>query len=244
MPRNNADKLIRVDMHCHTRLSKDSLNDPRKLVDTAAARGLGALCVTDHNQLAAALALSQLPNLPIRIIPSEEVKSSEGEIIGYFLNTLVPKGLSPEETATRIKDQGGLVAIPHPFDSLRTGSRIKTPALERLVAAGLVDILEVLNARSIDPEDNKKALEYARQHGLAMSAGSDAHSLVEVGRAYAEVPAFDTPQEFLEALRKGTIHGTESSKLIHMTSTWARVAKAIPVIGKRYKWHNSNQTVS
>jgi predicted metal-dependent phosphoesterase TrpH len=241
MSDKRSDKLIRVDMHCHTRLSKDSLNDPHKLVETAAARGLGALCVTDHNALAAALAISRLPDLPIKVIPSEEVKSSEGEIIGYFLTELVPKGLTPEETARRIKGQGGLVAIPHPFDSLRTGSRIKTPALERLVEAGLVDILEVLNARSIDAEDNRNALEYAKAHGLAMSAGSDAHSLMEVGRAYVEVPPFEGAQEFLEALREGTIYGTESNKLIHMSSTWARVAKAIPVVGERFKWHSSDQ---
>jgi predicted metal-dependent phosphoesterase TrpH len=241
MTDNGRNNYIKVDMHCHTRLSKDSLNDPRKLVQTAAERGLGALCVTDHNGLAAALELSRLPNLPIKVIPSEEVKSSEGEIIGYFLTELVPKGLSPEETAKRIKAQGGLVAIPHPFDTLRTSSRIQTPALERLVAAGLVDILEVLNARSIDPEDNKKAHEYAVSHGLVMSAGSDAHSLMEVGRAYVEVPPFDGPQQFLQALREGTVHGTESSKLIHMSSTWARVAKSIPVVGERLKWHNSNQ---
>jgi hypothetical protein len=132
--------------------------------------------------------------------------------------------------------------VPHPFDSLRTGSRIQTPALERLVKAGLVDILEVLNARSIDPEDNKKALAYALEHDLVMSAGSDAHSLMEVGRVYAEVPPFDGAEQFLEALRHGTIHGSESSKFIHITSTWAKVAKAIPVVGERFKWHNSNRT--
>src|SRR5687768_16510913 len=93
-------------MRCHTRLSKDSLNDPRRLVDTAAARGMGALCVTDHNALKNALALSQMPDLPIKVIPSEEVKTSEGEIIGYFLSELVPKGLTPEETVKRIKEQG------------------------------------------------------------------------------------------------------------------------------------------
>src|SRR5438874_13089453 len=96
MTDNKRDKLIKVDMHCHTRLSKDSLNDPRKLVETAAARGLGALCVTDHNALANAFALSKIPDLPIMVIPSEEVKTAEGEIIGYFLSELVPKGLSPE----------------------------------------------------------------------------------------------------------------------------------------------------
>jgi predicted metal-dependent phosphoesterase TrpH len=232
---NSRDKLIRVDMHSHTRLSSDSLNDPRKLVETAAERGLGALCVTDHNMLANALALSRMPDLPIKVIASEEVKSNEGEIIGYFLTEMVPKGLSPEETVRRIKGQGGLVCVPHPFDTLRTASRLKTPALHRLVEAGMVDILEVLNARSIKPEDNEQALEYARAHGLAMSAGSDAHTLMEVGRAYVEMPDFDGPEEFLASLRQGRINGKLSSKLIHFGSTWARMAKAIPVVGTRLR---------
>src|SRR5205823_12854641 len=145
----------------------------------AAERGIGALCVTDHNGLANALALSKMSDLPIRVIPSEEVKTSEGEIIGYFLSELVPKGLSPEETVKRIKGQGGLVGIPHPFDTMRAGSRLQNAALDRLVGAGLVDILEVFNARAARSADNDLALTYAREHSLAMSAGSDAHTLVE-----------------------------------------------------------------
>lgn len=222
-----ANNKIRVDMHCHTRLSKDSLNDPRKLVEVAASRGIGALCVTDHNGLANALALSRMDDLPIRVIPSEEVKTNEGEIIGYFLKELVPKGLTPEETVQRIKDQGGLVGVPHPFDTMRTGSRLQTPALDRLVRAGMVDILEVFNARATKAEDNQKALEYAREHNLAMSAGSDAHTLIEVGRAYVEIPPFTTPTEFLAALRLGTVHGTLSSTLIHLGSTFAKVVKVL-----------------
>lgn len=228
-------KLIKVDMHCHTRLSKDSLNDPRRLVETAASRGIGALCVTDHNGLKNALALSQMPDLPIKVIPSEEVKSSEGEIIGYFLSELVPKGLTPEETVKRIKGQGGLVCVPHPFDTMRTASRLQTPALDRLVQNGLVDILEVFNARSVDPEDNRRALKYAEEHDLAKSAGSDAHTLMEVGRAYMEVPGFSNASEFLAALRVGKVNGVLSSKLIHLGSTWAKVAKSIPVVGNRIR---------
>ena len=227
--------LIKVDMHCHTRLSKDSLNDPRKLAYAAAEKGLGALCVTDHNGLANALALSQMDDLPLRIIPSEEVKSSEGEIIGYFLSELVPRGLTPEETVKRIKGQGGLVGVPHPFDSMRTASRLKTPALDRLVQAGMIDILEVFNARAVRGEDNDTALQYARKHNLAMSAGSDAHTLVEVGRAYVEVPPFSTPQEFLAGLRSGKVNGILSSRLIHLGSTWATLVKQIPVIGDRFR---------
>jgi len=220
-------KRIRVDMHCHTRLSSDSLNDPRKLVEAAAAHGMGALCVTDHNGLANALALSNMSDLPIPVIPSEEIKTSEGEIIGYYLTELVPKGLTPEETVKRIHDQRGLAGVPHPFDSMRTGSRLKTPALERLVAAGTIDIIEVFNARAAKADDNDRALAFAKKHNLPMSGGSDAHTLVEVGRAYAEVVPFDGPEEFLQALREGTVHGTLSSTLIHLGSTWAKVVKTV-----------------
>lgn len=235
MTGENGAKLIRVDMHCHTRLSADSLNDPRRLVEAAAAKGLGALCVTDHNALANALALSKMRDLPIKVVPSEEVKSREGEIIGYFLSELVPKGLSPEETVKRIKGQGGLVGVPHPFDTMRTGSRIQPDALDRLVEAGMVDILEVFNARAVKPEDNERALEYARKHDLAMSAGSDAHTLVEIGRAYVEIPPFDNAAEFLAGLRAGQVEGQLSSRFIHLGSTWAKVAKTIPGVGSKWR---------
>ena len=233
MDGNLGSNLIKVDMHCHTRLSADSLNDPRRLVETAASRGIGALCVTDHNGLKNALALSQMSDLPIKVIPSEEVKTSEGEIIGYFLSELVLKGLTPEETVKRIKGQGGLVCVPHPFDTLRSSSRLQTPALDRLVQHGFIDILEVFNARSLHLADNNRALQYAKKHNLAMSAGSDAHTLMEVGRAYMEVPDFATAQEFLAALRQGKANGVLSSKLIHLGSTWAKVAKILPVVGSR-----------
>ncbi len=232
------DGYIRVDMHCHTRLSKDSLNDPVRLVQVAAERGLDALCVTDHNGLANALALARTPGLPVRVIPSEEVKTTEGEIIGYFLCELVPRGLTPEDTARRIREQGGLVCVPHPFDSMRTASRLRTDALVRLVEAGLVDIIEVFNARSVNPDDNRAAMQFARRYGLAESAGSDAHTLVEVGRAYVSVPPFDTAQEFLDALRAGTIHGTLSSRLIHLGSALARLAGAIPGVKRQTQKHS------
>jgi predicted metal-dependent phosphoesterase TrpH len=222
--------LWKVDMHSHTRLSKDSLNNPRLLVETAAARGLQALCVTDHNGLAQALTLAALPDLPIRVIPSEEVKTSEGEIIGYFLHELVPKGLSPEETVRRIHDQGGLTCVPHPFDRARSSSRLQTPALERLVAAGQIDIIEVFNARATFAADNRQALEFAQRHHLPMSAGSDAHTLVEVGRAYVEVPPFATAAEFLAGLRDGQVQGRLSSALIHVSSKWATVVKKLHLV--------------
>jgi predicted metal-dependent phosphoesterase TrpH len=223
----------KVDMHSHTRLSKDSLNNPRELVRTAAARGLGALCVTDHNGLVNALALARLPDLPVLVIPSEEVKTSEGEIIGWFLQELVPKGLTPEETVRRIHEQGGIVGVPHPFDRARNSSRLQTPALERLVSAGLVDAVEVFNARVTFPEDNARALAFAQAHGLAMSAGSDAHTLWEVGRGYIEMPPFHTAAEFLASLRQGLVNGTLSPALIHVSSRWATIAKKLRLADSR-----------
>jgi predicted metal-dependent phosphoesterase TrpH len=219
--------LWKVDMHSHTRLSKDSLNQPRLLVEAAARKGLQALCVTDHNGLANALALAALPDLPIRVVPSEEIKTAEGEIIGYFLQELVPKGLSPEETVARIHAQGGLAGVPHPFDRARSGSRLQTPALERLVAAGLIDMLEVFNARATYAKDNARALAFARQHHLPMSAGSDAHTLLEVGRAYVEIPPFATAPEFLAALRQGRVRGKLSNPVIHVSSKWATAMKLL-----------------
>ena len=93
--------------------------------------------------------------------------------------------------------------------------------------AGLIDILEVLNARCIKAEDNELALGYARKHNLPMSAGSDAHTLMEVGRAYVEIPPFDTPQDFLSALKQGKVGGHRSSQLIHIGSTWAKLVKTV-----------------
>ena len=102
--------------------------------------------------------------------------------------------------------------MPHPFDRARNGSRLQTPALERLVAAGLIDAIEVFNARATFAEDNARALAFARQHGLPMSAGSDAHTLWEVGRAYVEMPPFATAAEFLAELRAGRVGGALSSR--------------------------------
>ncbi len=219
--------LWKVDMHSHTRLSRDSLNNPRLLAETAARKGLQALCVTDHNGLANALALSRLPDLPLKVVPSEEVKTKEGEIIGYFLTELVPKGLSPEETVRRIHDQGGIACVPHPFDRARAASRLARPALERLVAAGEIDVIEVFNARATFAEDNAEALAFAQAHKLPMSAGSDAHTLMEVGRAYVELAPFEDAAGFLSALRSATVQGRLSPALIHVSSRWATVVKAV-----------------
>jgi predicted metal-dependent phosphoesterase TrpH len=208
--------LLKADLHTHTYFSPDSLTSPEKYVQACLKQRVNCVAVTDHNAIGGALAVEKLASL--KVIIGEEVESSEGEIIGFFLQEEVPAGLSPEETVQRIKGQGGLVCIPHPFDRLR-GTRLAEAALMRILPQ--VDIIEALNARTTLRGDNERAVRFAQEHGLAMSAGSDAHSARELGRACVEMPDFEGPREFLQALRQGRIVGRLSSPLVHLSSRWA-----------------------
>jgi hypothetical protein len=216
--------LLKADLHTHTYFSPDTLTSPKKYVQTCLKRRINCVAVNDHNDIGGALAVQKLASL--RVIIGEEVKSSEGEIIGLFLQEEVPGGLSPEETVRRIKEQGGLVCIPHPFDRFR-GERLAEAALRRILPQ--VDIIEALNARTTLRVDNQRAVRFAQEHDLAMSAGSDAHSAWELGQACVEMPDFEGPREFLQALRQGRIVGRLSHPLVHL---WSRCA----LLRRRLGW--------
>lgn len=209
-------------MHVHTHRSFDSLNEPNALLAAAAARGIDMLCVTDHNQIAAALELKQ--RYPQRIIVGEEVKTAEGvDVIGLFIHTLIPKGTPARATCDLIHEQGGLVYVPHPFARGKGGGgRILD------VIADQIDVLEGFNARLHDPALNERAVAWAAERGLPLGAGSDAHTLAEVGRGFVELPAFaDEPASFRNALQAGTIRGTTSPRSVHFASTYAKVHKKL-----------------
>jgi predicted metal-dependent phosphoesterase TrpH len=212
--------MLKADLHLHTDCSPDSLITPAKLVARCLDRGINCLAVADHNSIEGALAVQGIAPFPV--IVAEEVKTSEGEIIGLFLKEAIPPGLSPEETVRRIKEQGGLVCLPHPFDRLRR-EPLRSDARESILSS--IDIVEAFNSRTTFASDNARARRFAEANGLAMSAGSDAHSLWEVGSAYVEMAEFETPQEFLEALRQGKIVGRRSVPLVHLISTWAKLRR-------------------
>lgn len=214
--------MLKADLHLHTDRSPDSLIPVARLIQQCVARGIDCVAITDHNTIDGALAAREMA--PFKVIVAEEVKTSEGEIIGFFLSKEIPRGLSPEETVRRIKEQGGLVCIPHPFDRLRR-EPLRAAARERVLPQ--VDIIEAFNARVTFKSDNEKARALAEERGLAMSAGSDAHSLREVGRVYVEMAEFDTPQDFLNALRAGRTVGGLSSPLVHLASTWAKLRRRV-----------------
>src|SRR6478736_353094 len=139
-----APGAVRVDCHMHTMWSGDSTTTDDELVEAVTATGIDVLCVTDHHAIEGARRLCDV--LPCRVIVGEEVRSTQGEIIGLFLEERIPFGLPPNETAKRIRDQGGLVYIPHPFDPMRRN--LVEPALEALACDGLVDAIEVRNAKT------------------------------------------------------------------------------------------------
>lgn len=213
---------VRVDMHMHTRLSSDSLNDPAAVVQAALARGVDVVCITDHNEIAAAQELKA--RHPAQVIVGEEVKTRERvDIIGLYISEKIPQGTPARETCERIHAQGGIVYVPHPYAPGKGGGGKILQVVE-----DLVDAVEGFNGRIHDPALNQLAVSWACERGLPLGAGSDAHALFEVGRSWVEVPAFDdTPASFLAALREGHLHGFRSSHAVHLVSTWARVRKSL-----------------
>lgn len=151
-----------------------------------------------------------------------------GEIIGYFLNRAVPRGLPPDETVALIKDQGGLVCLPHPFAHF--GRHPLKPEF-RDALAGRIDIIEVYNARSFFGNFSRKAEAFARQHGLVMSAGSDAHSPWEIGKAYVEMRRFEGAQDFKSALREAKIVGRRNGIVRHLLTTAGTLPKKLGIAG-------------
>lgn len=208
--------MLKADLHTHTYFSPDGLTSPEKYVETCLKKGIDCVVVCEHNNIRGAVAVREIA--PFKVIVGEEIRSREGEIMGLFLREAVPRGLTPEETVRRIKEQDGLVLVPHPFDRHRN-EHMAEGALQRLLPD--VDIIEGFNARTTFRGDNERAARFAQEHDLPVSAGSDAHSPGELGRAYVEMPDFEGPQEFLLALRQGRIVGRLSSPAVHLLSRWA-----------------------
>ncbi|MCC6458148.1 MAG: PHP domain-containing protein [Caldilineaceae bacterium] len=210
--------MWKVDLHSHTIYSRDCLTRTAALIERARAVGLDKIAVTEHNNLAGALAAKALA--PDLVIVGEEIKTTHGEIIAYFVKECVPKGLSPQETIARLRDQGAVISVPHPLDSLRRSAMGRENLLEII---DQVDALEVLNARCVRAADNLAAAEVAVAHDKLVTAGSDAHTLFEVGRCTMVMPPFDDDAEsFRDALEQAQPQGEVSPFWPHFASTYAK----------------------
>jgi predicted metal-dependent phosphoesterase TrpH len=184
--------------------------------------GINCLSVSDHNAIAGAIKLKEIAPFPI--IVSEEILTLDGEIIGMFLSQEIPSKLSMEETIARIKAQGGLVCIPHPYDRLRV-SVFSDQVFEHIMPE--VDIIEVFNARTLSPGSSARARQLAQKYGKLASAGSDAHTPPEIGNAYVEMSEFNNKDEFLASLTQGKIYGSKSKPTVHFSSILARFKKRL-----------------
>ena len=215
--------MLKADFHIHSKFSPDSSMSPESLVAKCLRVGLNCIAVTDHNTIRGALEVSKIA--PFMVIIGSEIKSSQGEIVGLFIKEDVPSGLSAVETAKHIKEQGGLVSIPHPFDRFRRNVITREGLLSVLP---YIDIIEGFNARNIRGEDNQKAQVFAGEHGLLTHGVTDSHSILEVGRTYTEIPEFDgVAQGFKEALAQGKIVGRPSHPLVHTISTYNKIKKRL-----------------
>ena len=215
--------FILADLHMHTDHSHDCAVPVADLLDYADAQGLGAIAITDHNVFAGAEEAVQLAlGRDLVVIPGEEIKTERGEVIGLFLREKIERGLPMADTIGAIREQGGVVYLPHPFDRLHTIP--DAPTLHRHLPE--IDVFEVYNARLLFEGFNDEALRYARKYNLTMGAGSDAHVLQGVGTGLVRMRAFENAAEFLISLRSAEIVRRPKSLVYLQGLKWVAQSRA------------------
>jgi predicted metal-dependent phosphoesterase TrpH len=211
---------INADLHVHSNYSKDCVSSVKAILSTAREIGLGAIAIADHNETKGAFRARELADGDPFVIVAEEVKTAEGEVIGLFLEETIPPALSFDRTLSLIKEQGGLVYVPHPFDALRT-----TPSYRALVDnLHRIDVIEIFNAKVALSSFNLSAERFAAKYNIVAGAGSDAHVLQGLGTAMIRMPHFSDPSTFMAALweadiiaRKKSLLYLQSLKLLQTT---------------------------
>lgn len=215
--------MVRYDLHLHTFRSGDSLTSYDAIIRRVQERRLTGIAVTDHNTMRGAVELAKIAPFPVII--GEEIRTREGEIIGYFLQEEIPRGLGLEESIRLVHEQGGVVGVPHPVDSVRRRSALGETVLRRVMDQ--VDLIEGQNGRAVMPADNLRARQLAGEFAKPMTAGSDAHAPFEIGRCYVEMAPFQTPQEFVASLKTATISGANGRPYLSLFSLFAKIAKRV-----------------
>jgi len=205
--------LLKADLHIHTEYSMDCNASLEEIIDRCLELGINCVAIADHGTAEGALKMQTIAPFPV--IVAEEILTPQGEIMGMFLKETIPSRLSIEQAISRVKAQDGLVCIPHPFDTFRR-SALNAKTAEKIVEQ--IDIVEVFNSRAFFLRDSTQAQIFAQKYGIPGSAGSDAHTLGEIGNAYVEMPEFNGRDDFLQALAGGKIFGHRSNPLVHFNS--------------------------
>lgn len=214
---------LRVDLHNHTLWSKDCIIRFDTIIELCEKQNIDRIAITDHNTADGALELHQIA--PELVIPGEEIMTTQGEILAYFVKETVPAGLSPKETIKRLRNQGAVISVSHPFDRFRKGAW-QEDELDQIVE--LIDAIEVYNARCLFEGDNRKAKRYAEKHNKSGTAGSDSHTRPEYGTALTLMRSFKhDPEDFLDALSTASFEGKLSSWWVHTGSKRAKWMKKL-----------------
>jgi len=219
-----GESSMRVDLHLHTHGSWDCLSDPEAVLARALALGYGRIAITDHDRLGVALRMAEMH--PEHVIPGEEVKTAEGiDLIGLYLSEEIPRGTPARATIERIRDQGGIPYLPHPFAAGKGGGGRLADEL-----APLCDVIEGFNARLHARSQNQRAEALAARHGKCVGAGSDAHTVGEIGNAFVELRGHENRADALLAALRGPSRwgGTSAPRWVHLASTWAKARKKLP----------------
>jgi predicted metal-dependent phosphoesterase TrpH len=212
--------MLRVEFHCHTRYSKDSLCSPEDLLAACQRKGVDRVVVTDHNNIQGALHAQKLD--PQRVIVGEEIMTQDGELLAAFVTEEVPRDLPAEEAITRLRGQGAFISVSHPFDVVRSG-HWERQALLRILP--LVDAIETFNSRCWEKRYNSQAQAFAREHDILGTVGSDAHAAFEIGRATLLLPDFQDAESLRTVLPQAQVRTTLSSPFVHFVSTYAKWKK-------------------
>ncbi len=227
-----------VDLHCHTSASFDSLASPAAVVRAAAARGITHLAITDHDRIDGALAARDLEIPGVTVIVGQEIRSRDGDLVGVFLLHSVPGGLSAVETIAAVREQGGLIGIPHPYDRTRGSSLIRGEdrAVTLDAVAGSVDWIEAWNARVLLGDGNERAATLAAEAGVPGVAVSDAHTVLEVGVAATILQGDPSTPDGLRAALSG-----ERRLVTGHASAYVRLVTPVAKLVQSLRGHGRGQ---
>jgi predicted metal-dependent phosphoesterase TrpH len=224
-----SEAKINTALHIHTQYSACSETRIENIPEFCREKGVDVIVITDHDTIAGALALQAIAG-DLRVVIGEEIMTRQGEIIGLFLKHEIEPGMNAAETCERIKEQGGLVYIPHPFDPFKI-HHIKTRTLVDIM--DLVDIIEVFNAKASLPVFNTIAAKFAEHYGKVGAVGSDAHYLRAIALSINKMDDFHTPQEFL-----ANLHSAESAarRKGPLPGWWVGIKNVLRGEGHKVKW--------
>lgn len=222
--------MIKAEFHTHTYFSCDSILGKYAYLFVLKLRKIGIVAITDHNNIKGAIHFKPfLEKHGIKVIIGEEIFTTQGEIIGLFLKEEIKSGLTPEETVTAIKQQGGIVYIPHPYDEKRYKTVLEEAAINTI--CNNIDVMEIHNGRNNSAKFSEKQRAIAEKYAITPIVGSDAHTAIELGRNYIIINDFSSPEEFIENLKSAKFSIKKAIKSAHIITKAVRLIKLV-ITGK------------